>query len=502
MAKLPKIAFAPLDAPAGDVLVVLAGEGGAVPGGLPAALVDAVGNAARIAKFKGKSLSSVDLIAPSGVEADRLLVVGTHSKEPGTEEDFLKLGGTILAKTKGAETVTIRCETPGGAVSPVEAARMASGAMLRAYDFDLYKSKKAKPGEEDDKDADKEPAALTFAVSDPDAARDAFVIEEAIATGTMLARDLVNEPANILGPVEYADRIQELTAHGLEIEVLGEDEMRDLKMHALLGVSLGSPRPPRMVIMRWNGGNEGDQPIAFVGKGVVFDTGGISIKPAGGMEDMKGDMGGSAAVVGLMRALAGRKAKVNAVGSVGLVENAIDGAAQRPGDIVTAMSGTTIEVLNTDAEGRLVLADALWYCQDRFKPQFMINLATLTGAIIVALGAHHAGLFSNNDELSERLAAAGKVSGEKVWRLPLGREYDKMIEGKFADIKNIGGGRAAGSITAAQFLQRFVNDVPWAHLDIAGTAMGSPSNEYNQSWASGFGVRLLDRLVSDHYQSA
>ena len=318
----------------------------------------------------------------------------------------------------------------------------------------------------------------------------------------MLARDLVNEPANALGPVEYAERIEKLREYGIEVEVLDEKRMAELKMYALLGVAQGSPRPPRLVVMRWNGGAEGEAPVAFVGKGVVFDTGGISIKPAASMDEMKGDMGGSAAVVGLMRALAGRKAKVNAIGIVGLVENAVDGAAQRPGDIVTAMSGTTIEVLNTDAEGRLVLADALWYCQDRFKPKFMVNLATLTGAIIVALGNHHAGLFSNNDELADRLLAAGRVSGEKVWRLPLGPEYDKMIEGKFADIKNIGGGRAAGSITAAQFLQRFVNDVPWAHLDVAGTAMGSPANEYNQSWASGFGVRLLDRLVADNYQAS
>ena len=317
----------------------------------------------------------------------------------------------------------------------------------------------------------------------------------------MLARDLVNEPANVLGPVEFADRIAALSQQGIDVEILGEAELRALKMDALLGVAQGSPRPPRLAIMRWNGGPDDEAPIAFVGKGVVFDTGGISIKPAGSMDEMKGDMGGAAAVVGVMRALAGRSAKVNAIGIVGLVENSVDGNAQRPGDIVTAMSGTTIEVLNTDAEGRLVLADALWYCQDRFKPKFMVNLATLTGAIIVALGNQHAGLFSNNDELSDRLLAAGIGTGEKVWRLPLAPEYDKMIEGKFADIKNIGGGRAAGAITAAQFLQRFVNDVPWAHLDVAGTAMGSPANEYNQSWASGFGVRLLDRLVSDHYQA-
>jgi len=232
---------------------------------------------------------------------------------------------------------------------------------------------------------------------------------------------------------------------------------------------------------------------------VVFDSGGISIKPAAGMEDMKGDMGGAAAVTGLMHALAARKAKANVVGIIGLVENMLDGKAQRPGDIVTSMSGQTIEVLNTDAEGRLVLADALWYCNDRFEPRFMINLATLTGAILIALGQHHAGLFSNNDELAGRLFEAGQATGEKVWRMPMGPDYDKLIDSKNADMKNIGG-RHAGAITAAQFLQRFVKDTPWAHLDVAGTAMGSPTNEISQSWASGYGVRLLDRLVRDHYE--
>ena len=251
--------------------------------------------------------------------------------------------------------------------------------------------------------------------------------------------------------------------------------------------------------MKWNGGKAKDQPLAFIGKGVVFDTGGISIKPAAGMEDMKGDMGGAAAVTGLMHALAARKAKANVIGIIGLVENMPDGNAQRPGDIVTSMSGQTIEVINTDAEGRLVLADALWYCQDRFKPKFMINLATLTGAIMIALGQSHAGLFSNNDELSANLTRAGLDTDERVWRMPMGPDYDKLIDSKFADMKNIGG-RFGGSITAAQFLQRFVNDVPWAHLDIAGTAMGSPKNEYSQSWGSGYGVRLLDRLVANNYE--
>lgn len=270
-------------------------------------------------------------------------------------------------------------------------------------------------------------------------------------------------------------------------------------MGALLGVAQGSVRPPRLALMHWKGGKAKEAPVAFIGKGVVFDTGGISIKPSGGMEDMKGDMGGAAAVTGLMKALAGRKAKANVIGIIGLVENMPDGNAQRPGDIVTSMSGQTIEVINTDAEGRLVLADALWYCQERFKPKFMINLATLTGAILVALGNQHAGLFSNDDELSEQLKTAGEATGERVWRMPLGPEYDKLIDSKFADMKNVGG-RWAGSITAGQFLQRFVNKVPWAHLDVAGTAMGSPKNEYNQSWGSGYGVRLLDRLVAEHYE--
>ena len=499
MAKLPTIEFAQKNADAKGVLVVFAGEGGAIAKELDESIGSATAKATPIAKFKGKLLTTMDILTPASVAADRLLVVGLHSDKPLTIDDWRKVGGTIAAKTKGAEHVTVRCiAADGTAIGAEEAATMASGAVLRAYEFDLYKSKKPK---KDDTEEPKMAGTIAFLVDDVAEAETAFSTEDAVAAGTMLARDLVNEPANVLGPIEYAERIEALKEFGLTIEVLTETEMRDLKMDALLGVSQGSPRPPRMVIMQWNGGKVGEAPIAFVGKGVVFDTGGISIKPAGSMDEMKGDMGGSAAVVGLMRALAGRKANVNAIGIVGLVENAIDGNAQRPGDIVTAMSGTTIEVLNTDAEGRLVLADALWYCQDRFKPKFMVNLATLTGAIIVALGNQYAGLFSNNDELAERLFAAGTTSGEKVWRLPLGPEYDKMIEGKFADIKNIGGGRAAGSITAAQFLQRFVNDVPWAHLDVAGTAMGSPANEYNQSWASGFGVRLLNQLVVDHYQT-
>jgi leucyl aminopeptidase len=338
-----------------------------------------------------------------------------------------------------------------------------------------------------------------LAVADPAGAKRAWLSREAIAEGVILARDLVNEPPNVLGPVEFADRAKALKKLGVEVDVLTEREMTKLGMRALLGVAQGSDRPPRLVVMRWNGGKAKDKPLAFVGKGVVFDTGGISIKPAAGMEDMKGDMAGAAAVTGLMQVLAARKAMVNAVGVIGIVENMPSGAAQRPGDIVTAMTGRTIEIINTDAEGRLVLADAVAYTEDRFKPKFIIDLATLTGAIIVALGHQNAGMFASDDGLAAALSAAGEATGETVWRMPLGKDYDKLIDSKFADVKNAGG-RDAGSITAAHFIKRFVKDTPWAHLDIAGTAMGSPQTDVNRSWASGWGVRLLDRLVADKYE--
>jgi leucyl aminopeptidase len=315
----------------------------------------------------------------------------------------------------------------------------------------------------------------------------------------VLARDLVNEPANILFPEEFARRATGLRKLGVAVEVLDVPAMKKLGMNALLGVGQGSAHESRVVIMRWNGGKRGEKPVAFIGKGVCFDTGGISIKPAQSMEDMKGDMAGAACVVGLMQALAQRKAAVNAVGAIGLVENMPSGNAQRPGDIVKTMSGQTIEIINTDAEGRLVLADVLHYVADRFAPKFMIDLATLTGAIIVSLGQEYAGLFSNDDKLAERLTKCGERTGERVWRMPLGPEYDKMIDSKFADMKNTGG-RFGGSITAAQLLQRFVGKTHWAHLDIAGTAMGSPQTDINKSWGSGWGVRLLDRLVSDYYE--
>jgi leucyl aminopeptidase len=392
-------------------------------------------------------------------------------------------------------------ETFEGDVAPADVANFALGALLRGYKFKKYKTKARKKSASSDESNDKTLKKIVVHSADPKAATQAFAANRAIADGVTLARDLVNEPANVLGPAEFAARAKELSKAGVQVEVFGPKALEKLGMNALLAVGQGSDRPSHVAVMQWKGaGARGGDPIAFVGKGVTFDTGGISLKPAAGMEEMKGDMAGAACVVGLMQALAERKAKVNAVGIIGLVENMPSGHAQRPGDVVTSMSGQTIEVLNTDAEGRMVLADCLWYAQDRFKPKALINLATLTGAVMVALGKEHAGLFSNNEELAGRLLDAGKVTGERLWRLPLGPKYDKMIDSKVADVKNTGG-KWGGSISAAQFLQRFIKEgTAWAHLDIAGTGLASPDSEINRSWGSGFGVRLLDRLVSEHYE--
>jgi leucyl aminopeptidase len=466
--------------------------------------------AAGAAKFKGKGSTALDIIAPAGFAADRLIVIGTgpaaeeaaksgKSKERDQEtkpEDYLTLGGFVLSRLgTGAAAATVVFDLPRPPKDPAAAvAEFAEGVRLRDYKFDTYKTKK--------KDEEENGAAeIAIAVEDPGAARRESKSREAVAEGVLITRTLVNEPANILTPEEFAKRAEELEKLGVEVKVLDESAMKELGMGALLGVGQGSDRESRLVIMRWRGDKkEGkSKPIAFIGKGVVFDTGGLSIKPAAGMEDMKGDMAGAACVVGLMHALASRKAKVDAIGAIGIVENMPGPNAQRPGDIIKSMSGQTVEIINTDAEGRLVLADVLWYVQDKFKPQFMIDLATLTGAVMVALGQEYAGLFTNDDTLAEHLTTAGKETNEKVWRLPLGAAYDKLIDSKFADMKNTGG-RHGGSITAAQFLQRFVNGTPWAHLDIAGTGMNSPGSDINQSWGSGFGVRLLDRLVADYYE--
>jgi leucyl aminopeptidase len=491
-----KLGFVPFTRLRG-VLVAFCGENLRFGPAAKAALSGAEAQLRRAAgadRFTGKNGSVLDIVAPSGLDALRLVVIGTGKDRELKQRDVVKLGGIAMGRLPSrAAEATILAEFGSGALKPDQVADLALGVRLRAYSFDRYKTKR-KEGEERP-----EKVEVHLACTNPAAAGKAWARVNASAEGVVLARDLINEPANVLYPGEFARRASALSRLGVTVEVLDVPAMKKLGMGALLGVGQGSAHESRLVIMRWNGGKRGTDPLAFIGKGVCFDTGGISIKPAANMEDMKGDMAGAACVVGLMYALAARKAKVNAVGAIGLVENMPDGKAQRPGDIVKTMSGQTIEVINTDAEGRLVLADVLHYVKQRFKPKFMINLATLTGAIIVALGQEYAGLFANDDKLVERLSKAGEETGERVWRMPLGPEYDKMIDSKFADMKNTGG-RWAGSITAAQLLQRFVGKTPWAHLDIAGTALGSPQTDINKSWSSGWGVRLLDRLVEDHYE--
>ena len=493
-----KIAFAPIAAPEAGALVVFVGEDLELSEAAAALLPGAkalIKAAAEPGKFKGKPSMSLDILAPHGLSVSRLVVIGLGGEKDRAELDFVTLGGLVMGKIPGGSEATILFDFPFEIANlPAAAADFTLGVRLRAYRFEIYKTKKP-----DDEEKDK-PAAITIAIKDPAAAKREAKARDAVADGVVLARNLVNEPPNVLNPEEFARRAAELEELGVEVEILDEKALGKLGMRALLAVGQGSHYESSVVIMRWHGAKSSKaKPIAFIGKGVCFDTGGISIKPAGGMEDMKGDMAGAACVVGLMHALAARKAKVNAVGAIGLVENMPDGRAQRPGDIVKSLSGQTIEIINTDAEGRLVLADLLWHVASKYKPQGMIDLATLTGAILVALAQEYSGLFSNDDDLAAKLEAAGKATGEKVWRMPLAKAYDKMIDSKFADVKNTGG-RHGGSITAAQFLQRFVDGTPWAHLDIAGSAMGSPASETSQGWASGWGVRLLDRLVADNYE--
>jgi leucyl aminopeptidase len=498
MSDAVKVGFVPLSTAPKGVLVVFSDDSLKLGQATRKALGEAAGTvkrAAAVNQFKGKSGSILDILAPEGIKIQRLIVIGAGKGTGLKETDFLKFGGLIAGKLNSAsDQVMVMAELPEDAMTSAQAASIGSGLRMRAYKFTRYKTKK-KDGEDTTLRAE-----VSIAVSEPNAARKAFAPESHTVDGVIIARELVNEPPNVLYPEEFARRAAQLKKLGVDVEVLDVKAMTKLGMGALLGVAQGSVHPGRTVIMRWNGGKRGDQPVAFVGKGVTFDTGGISIKGAANMEEMKGDMGGAACVVGLMHALAARKAKVNAVGAIGLVENMPDGNAQRPGDIVTSMSGQTIEIINTDAEGRLVLADVLWHVAKKFKPKFMVDLATLTGAIMVALGTEYAGMFSNNDELAERLSKIGTETGERVWRMPLGPEYDKQIDSQFADMKNTGG-RHGGSITAAQFLQRFVDNTPWAHLDIAGTAMGAPKTDINHSWGSGYGVRLLDRLVAEHYEA-
>ncbi|MBV9419467.1 MAG: leucyl aminopeptidase, partial [Alphaproteobacteria bacterium] len=423
----------------------------------------------KVSKFTGKSGQVLEVLAPAALGASRILLVGLGKGNDfdGAKAENLAAAVNGRLNTAGETAVTFEIDVPKGSrLKPgALAAHLALGAQLKSYTFNHYRTKNLDEYEPKLKTV----TIATPAVSD---AKKSWTALEAVAAGMFFARDLVNEPPNVLYPAEFARRAKaNLTKLGVKVEILGEAEMKKLGMNTLLGVGQGSERESQLVVMTWNGSRKKkDAPVAFVGKGVCFDSGGLSLKTGPGMMGMKGDMGGAAAVTGTMQALAMRKARVNAVGVIGLVENMPDGKAQRPDDVVKSMSGQTVEVLNTDAEGRLVLADALTYTQRKFAPKFVIDLATLTGAIIMALGPEHAGLFSNDDRLSDRIAAAGKAVGEPVWRLPLGPNYDKLLKSKIADMKNIGGPNA-GSITAAQFLQRFVEDKrPWAHLDIAGVA--------------------------------
>ena len=448
-------------------------------------------------KFEGKSGQVLHFVAPAGCGADHILVAGLGKAKDITTLSYESVGGGLVQKANALGVKTLEVRVDGAEGKKIDAgeaeAHIGLGAALKSYRFDKYFTKEEKK--------DKPTLAkVKIFTSDAAKAKKAYVPLDALYQGSVLTRNVVTEPGNIIHPESLAKVCKELSKDGLKVEVLGEKEMKKLGMGSLLSVGDGSQRESQLVVMQWNGGAKKDKPLAFVGKGVTFDTGGISIKPSGGMEEMKWDMGGSGTVIGLMKTLALRKAKVNAIGVVGLVENMPDGKATRPGDVVTSMSGQTIEVLNTDAEGRLVLADALWYTQDRFKPEFMIDLATLTGAIIVSLGHEHAGLFSNNDKLSERLLKLADKTGEKTWRFPLTDGYNKQIDSPIADMQNIGNARGAGSITAAQFLQRFVNDTPWVHLDIAGTAWTKEDKPTCAKGATAFGVKLLNELVAEHYE--
>ena len=483
------------------VITFVGQTGGTVALSSPALIIDQscegrITKSITSSRFTGAIGKSLSVHAPNDtLDVVVLVGVGDLAKVDASIIERATAVGVKTLLTSGTVTATVALNGWDTIATADTAARAGFGALLASYRFDTYRTQ-LKP--------DQKPT-LTSVVIDVFEGESVFAAHQAVADGVALARNLVNEPANILHTEEFAQRLQALTALGVEVEILGEAQMAALGMHSLLGVGLGSARQSQLVVMKWNGGGS-EAPLALVGKGVCFDTGGISIKPSGGMEDMKGDMGGAAAVSGTMHAIAARKAKANVVGVVGLVENMPDGLAQRPGDIVTSMSGLTIEVLNTDAEGRLVLCDAMTYVQEKHKPSAMIDLATLTGAIITSLGHEHAGLFSNSDDLSAKITSAGIASEEPVWRFPMNAAYNKLMDSPIADMKNVqrsgGGGAGAGSITAAQFLGRFVHDgVEWAHLDIAGTAW-KPGNDdpREPSWGTGYGVRLLNRLIADSFE--
>lgn len=423
----------------------------------------------------------MDLAYPTGLSAEALHLIRLAKK---TDIATARKAGATAARALSPQGLTLLAEGHG------LAAEMAFGLALRAYDFTPHKTGEKKPA-----------GSVTLMVSTPEAVAAAAAQGAAVAEGVVFARDLVNEPANILTTHDFAARLAAMQELGLEVEILEEEDLFRLGMGALLGVGQGSESPSKVVVMQWRGGAADQAPLALVGKGVVFDTGGISIKPAGGMEEMTMDMGGAATVAGVMRTLALRQAKANVVGLVGLVENMPDGRAQRPGDVVRTMKGDTVEVINTDAEGRLVLADVLWYAQDRFKPSGVINLATLTGAIIVALGHDFAGTFSNDDSFCDAFLAAAKAEGEGAWRMPIGEGFDQRLKSRIADMMNVGG-RDGGASVAAAFLQRFIRPgMPWIHLDIAGTALSKKDLTLSPKGATGWGVMALNRLIRDGYEA-
>jgi leucyl aminopeptidase len=462
---------------------------------LPPALEPVVAQGAKASRFTGKVGQLHEAFVSRDGAVVRLALAGAG--EPGSKDRCSALeraGAAIVAKYIASGETAVTIDFTGTKLSATDVAAVLLGARLRGWRHDIYRTKLP----------DDQKASLTtlLVAGAPDGTEAVWEVEAALAEGVEFTRELVTEPANIIYPESFVERATaRLAGTGVGIRVLDEAEMADLGMGALLGVAQGSVRKPRLLVMEWKGGPAGEKPTAFVGKGVTFDTGGISIKPAAGMEDMKWDMGGAGAVAGAMLALARRKAKANVVGICGLVENMPDGNAQRPGDVVTTMSGQTVEVINTDAEGRLVLCDAITWTQKEFSPAAVIDLATLTGAIIISLGHEHGGIFSNDDELAGKLLAAGGVSGDKLWRFPLSPAYDKAIDSPIADMKNVGP-REGGSITAAQFIQRYVEKgTPWAHLDIAGMVWASKPGATWDKGATGFGVRVLDRFVRDNLES-
>lgn len=453
-----------------------------------------ISRAMKNSKFKGKVGQTHVISAPAGTNLSEIILVGL-GKSP-SEIDLQKVGASVYKAISGSLSQDVGIHIDG--ITKLDASEVAShlgaGAKIKSWKFPKYFTKK-------DKVAPSAIKSVTVYTNEAKAAKEHFKNHEAVIEGAFLTRELVTEPPNVLYPEAYAEVVKELKKLDIKVEVLGEKEMKKLGMGALLGVGQGSTRESKMVIMQWNGAkNKKEAPVAFVGKGVTFDSGGISLKPGSGMEEMKWDMAGSAVVVGLMKALAGRKAKVNAVGVVGLVENMPSGSAQRPSDVVETMSGQTVEVINTDAEGRLVLCDALWYTQKRFKPQFMVDLATLTMNVILALGYECAGLFSNDKKLTAQLLKAGEDTAEPLWNMPMDDSFTEELNSHIADFQNIGNGRGAGSVIAAKFLEQFVNKVPWAHLDIAGTSWANKDWSLVDKGATAFGVRLLDRLVRDNYE--